>query len=90
MGKHFIYCNCNFCVDRRNLLGENQTLSNRTIVVPSSAKSDYQLAIESGEIDPDTTLTEWLNRPPILFSPDGSKFFLKVDNAGVLSTEKIL
>lgn len=90
MGKHFIYCNCDFCINRRSLLGDNQTKTNRVFVIPSEAKSDYQLAIESGEIDPDTTLTEWLNRPPVLFSPDGSKFFLKVDNAGVLSTEKIL
>ena len=61
MAKHDIYCKCNSCRRRRSILGDTQTETNRTLVVPSSAKSDYQLAVESGFFE--GTLEEWLNRP---------------------------
>ena len=43
-------------------LTEEQSQTNKEIIVPVAAKSDYQLALESGFIPPDTTIKEWLGR----------------------------
>ncbi|WP_418360179.1 hypothetical protein [Sphingobacterium detergens] len=56
--------NCKHCCPTcGKSLTEEQTQTNRQIVVPVAALSDLDLAIESGAVPPDTTLDEWLNRP---------------------------
>ena len=60
MAIHDRYCKCNSCRRRRSILGDAQTLTNRTQVVPSTSVDNYQLALRSGTIPEDTTLPEYL------------------------------
>lgn len=54
---------CNNCTQScTKSLTIEQTNTNTQIIIPVAAKSDYELALESGAIPPGTTLEEWLNR----------------------------
>lgn len=49
----------NCCNEKQNI---KQSQTNTQIIVPVQARTEYELALESGLIPSDTTLQEWLNR----------------------------
>lgn len=59
MAKHDIYCKCNSCRRRRSILGDTQTLTNRTQVVPSKPLNPMDLDKAYGYFPEDGTYDEW-------------------------------